>query len=317
MTDLSSTIDATLVGKGLSASSISTYLKNVARLNDDKPIKNLNFLADVDGILGKLGDYKDNTKRSYLISIVSVLNAVKDGNKKLTKLHQKYYDEMDKINNKIKAEPANTKSDTQSANWMEWKAIKEKYDEIKKECHTNLAKKKEISEAEYGKVLEMVVLSLYLNIPPRRNQDYQECSIVADLTDLPMDTNYLLLTQHAFIFNKYKTFKKHGQQFEQITPPLWEDIVLYLRFHPLIKGSRGAFIKTLNVPFLVHYNGSGFAPNSITRILNKCFGKKIGSSMLRHIFLTDKYGDTLNDMQDTAEAMAHTISTQKDYIKNK
>ena len=309
--DLQVFLNQSLVGKGLSSSSINTYLKNVSRLNDDKPFKNLNFLSDVDGILGKIAHYKDNTKRSYLISIVSVLNTLKDTNKKLAKLHQRYYDEMDKINTKIKEEPKNTKSDTQAENWLEWKEILDKYFEIKDECKM-LSKKKELNEHEYNKVLEMVILSLYINIPPRRNQDYQDCFIVNDQDYLPINTNYLIPTEKVFVFNKYKTYKKHGQQIEKITPDLWEDICFYFRFHPLIMGKK---LKKLNVPFLVHYNGSGFSPNSITRVLNKIFNKKIGSSMLRHIFLTEKFGDTLNEMEETANAMAHTISTQKEYIK--
>jgi hypothetical protein len=37
--------------------------------------------------------------------------------------------------------------------------------------------------------------------------------------------------------------------------------------------------------------------------------------MLRHIFLTDKYGKTLDDQKKDAKDMAHSSSMQKDYIK--
>jgi hypothetical protein len=59
--------------------------------------------------------------------------------------------------------------------------------------------------------------------------------------------------------------------------------------------------------------------NSITRILNKLFNpKKVGSSMLRHIYLTEKYGDKLNELEDDAEAMGtSTNMAQSTYIKNK
>ena len=51
------------------------------------------------------------------------------------------------------------------------------------------------------------------------------------------------------------------------------------------------------------------------RILNKIFDKAIGSSMLRHIFLTDKYGETLDKQKEDAKNMAHSEGQQKDYIK--
>ena len=56
------------------------------------------------------------------------------------------------------------------------------------------------------------------------------------------------------------------------------------------RGKGKKLSKTSNIPFLVYNDGKEFNKiNSITRILNKIFDKKIGSSMLRHIFLTDKY----------------------------
>jgi hypothetical protein len=37
--------------------------------------------------------------------------------------------------------------------------------------------------------------------------------------------------------------------------------------------------------------------------------------MLRHIFLTNKYGDTLKEMEDDASAMGHSVSQQREYVK--
>jgi integrase len=55
--------------------------------------------------------------------------------------------------------------------------------------------------------------------------------------------------------------------------------------------------------------------NVITRILNKLFGKNIGSSMLRHSYLSKKYGKVLEEMAEDADLMAHDDSTQKTYIR--
>jgi hypothetical protein len=75
-------------------------------------------------------------------------------------------------------------------------------------------------------------------------------------------------------------------------------------------------LKNSNIPFLVYYNGSLFNKvNCITRILNKTFGKSVGSSMLRHIFLTNKYGDVIEEQKEDAKAMGHSLEQQKDYVK--
>jgi hypothetical protein len=57
------------------------------------------------------------------------------------------------------------------------------------------------------------------------------------------------------------------------------------------------------------------AVNAITRVLNRVFGKKIGSSMLRHIYLSDKYKDQNEEMKKDAEAMGHSLDLQRAYIK--
>ena len=55
--------------------------------------------------------------------------------------------------------------------------------------------------------------------------------------------------------------------------------------------------------------------NSMTKLLNKVFGKKISSSALRHIFLTDKYKGVVDEMKEDADKMGHSTGQQKDYIK--
>jgi hypothetical protein len=73
--------------KNLSESSITVYLRNLRKLNNDVPFSSFSFLSDVESILDKLKDYKENTKRNYLISIVSVLSLFpeKKTNQKITR----------------------------------------------------------------------------------------------------------------------------------------------------------------------------------------------------------------------------------------
>jgi hypothetical protein len=55
----------------------------------------------------------------------------------------------------------------------------------------------------------------------------------------------------------------------------------------------------------------------VTRILNKVFDKNVSSSMLRHIYLTNKYKDipALSKMQDIATEMGHSVLQGLEYIK--
>jgi hypothetical protein len=54
----------------------------------------------------------------------------------------------------------------------------------------------------------------------------------------------------------------------------------------------------------------------ITKILNTIFGRNIGSSMLRNIYLTSKYGTMMKDLKDDVSEMSTNIDTAMNhYIK--
>jgi len=296
--------------RGVSESTANLYLRTLLMLNDKKPFTTLAFLKKKDAIAAKLQVYADSTKKGILAAIVSVLSLYKD---KATykSIYKHYYDLMMSKSKEVKeAETARAgeKSEKQKENWSSWADVQKKDEELNKSA-AEVMNKKHLTGPEAEKILQSVVLSLYTKIQPRRNQDYLNMLVVKKWADnMPTDHNYLDLTNNQFIFNKYKTAKKYGVQKIAIPDDLLNILVSYLKHHPLWKESKGK----LAVPFLV---GPGGVPitalNGITRILNKIFGKKIGSSMLRHIFLSDKYSALKEDMEDDAEAMGHSVAEQQ------
>ena len=133
-----------------------------------------------------------------------------------------------------------------------------------------------------------------------------------DETSVKTLSNVLNLADNKFEFNNYKTKGAYLQQTESLDFELRQIIDLYLKYHPLAKD-----MKKEAVPFIVSFDGKAFTNNNdFTRLLYKIFGKKIGVSMLRKIFLTDKYKDLADEMKKDATSMATSISTIQDhYIK--
>jgi len=295
-----------LNNKNLSQSSIQLYLRNLKKLNNNEELTNFKFLNKPLEIIEKIKDLKDNTKRQYLISIVSSLNSFGDKYKKLT---SKYYKYMLDIDKKIKEKPTEEMTVTQKENWITWDQVIEIYDKIKSEIKIT---KKKISDSMFNKLLKYVILSLYILLPPRRNLDWMKMIISFNGDTEDKKYNYLDVKNKQFIFNVYKTSSKYGEAKIPIPEKLMEVLDVYINNHPL-------YNKKLphNIPLLVYYNGKPFEKvNSITRILNKIFNKKISSSMLRHIYLSSKYGDDLKEREKDAKIMGHSLQTQKDYIKN-
>jgi integrase len=308
-------IQKNLEDKGLSESSIKLYINNLVKLNEGIIPKNFKFLEDIENIKSKLSPLKETTRKSYLTCIVSVLNTFSD-NKKLKALCNKYYEIMKDAVKTLKETPKSEMSETQKENWLDWTKILDIY----KTQHEQIMKyinNKELSPIQYNKLLNFMVLSLYVLTPPRRNQDYAIMNIVK-VEQQAKDKNYLILDKKQFEFNVFKTAKDEKDEITTFDIPaeLQHNIGMYIKHHPLLKGKK--ITNKTNVSFLVDIKGKPLtSTNSITRILNKVFDKKIGVSMLRHSYLTHKYGNDTKEREKDANMMGHNTMTQNDYIKDK
>jgi len=291
--------------KGITESSAKLYISNIKRLNDNEPIKNFNFLKKGEIILKKISHLKPNTQRSYLIAIVSLLK----GNEKLKKVYDFYYTLMMNANKDLKSNT--TKSETQSENWISQEEVKNIYNSLKESTEQYFNKKK-LNESDFDKILSFVILSLYVLTPPRRNKDYQEMILTKNKND-ELKVNQLDLNDNQFIFKVFKTSKTYPDQVVKIPEDLQQVIKSYISVHPLNKMIKKGF----DAPFLVDFEGHPISSiNFITRVLNKIFKKKVGVSMLRNIYLTDKYSDESNEKNKDAQAMGTSVNMlDNNYIK--
>ena len=70
---------------------------------------------------------------------------------------------------------------------------------------------------------------------------------------------------------------------------------------------------------LVNTKGKPLSSNGITKALNRIGmrfrGKPFGSSILRHSYLSHKYGGVNEQKVKDAEVMGHSLQTQSDYVK--
>ena len=311
------TLATTMKSDNLAESSADHYMKCLYTLNGKAPFTTLAFLKNKDTIEGVIKDYSESTKRNYYSAILASLKHLKDkaSYKKTYAYNAGVMAEKTKEHRDTKDDQK--KSDRQKENWIDWTEVSKKASDMRTDMAT-YAGKKNITNQDYDKLLQNVILSLYVYIPPRRNQDFLDMYVVRKWTeDMPKDKNYLDLGNKQFIFNVFKTAKKHGQQKEAIPDtaeaPLMDTLNTYIKHHPGLKGNKS---KTVVAKFLVNADGTPItAVNAITRILNRIFGKKVGSSMLRHIYLSHKYGDKLEEMKEDADKMAHSMSQQKEYIK--
>jgi hypothetical protein len=277
-------------------STFKLYKHNLEKLNDGNEIKNINFLKSKSTVLGKLEKYSPNTRRNFIIAIVSILKLLP----KQEKLYNEYYDLLKEMNNEGRENPE--KSEKQKENWMSQDEVMEVYKKLEEETAPLFLKKK-LADSEYSKVLDFVLLSLYVLQQPRRNADYQKMMVVKKWDDkMSQENNYLDLAKNQFVFCNYKTQKTYHTKTEDIPEPLKEIIIKYLKIHPLRK-------EKAPYCFLSKSDGTCLKNiNDITKRLNHIFGKKVGASLLRNIFATDKFSKVKKELEETADAMGTSVS---------
>jgi hypothetical protein len=284
--------------KDLTKSSLDSYTAKLKKLNDNKPFKNFNFLNSIDRIKEIIKDYKPNTQRNYIIAATSILKCLLHNNKskKIETLYNQYSKLLEEYNINLKDQTAMT--DAENKNWIDKSELDTVYNDVK-------SKSKDNKQAYQNYVL----LSFYYLHPPRRNKDYQLLKIAAKYNDtFSNEFNYLDIKNKKFIFNNYKTAKKYNRQEIDINDELFQIIISYIK---TLKLKDGDFIlQDLNT-------GQGYKnTNAITYLLNRIFKKKIGASMLRKMYLTDKYAEKESEMKKDASNMGTSTSVmQTNYIK--
>jgi hypothetical protein len=268
------------------------------RFNDKSDGMQLSWFRDDANILEALKDKPPSVRKTYLASVI-VLNGKGDHNDRLSTIMSEDQDKTVADYNKQE------KTEKQTANWLEYDEVKQFHSKFEAEALPILnGKATDISDANKKALNKYMLLTLSTGIyhPPRRSE-------IADIKIRDYDPekdNYIDLKKSKFIYNTYKTAKKYGREEVAIAPAFKKILTKYLKKLP-------------NQEYLLMKpNGTKFSAQNITRELNSIFGKKISTSMLRHIYLSNLYKDVpkLNQMRETAEKMGHDFTTALQYVKH-
>lgn len=156
-------------------------------------------------------------------------------------------------------------------------------------------------------VIGMLYLSGDDNPPVRL--DYRDARLIDKKAWLKMPAadregkNWLVITgrnKKVFVFGRYKTFATHGVLEVPVGKPLNRVLNIWFRYH--------------EGPFLL--DRFPFAASRMTELINSVFaptGKRIGASMLRHVYITEKFPADLAHREEIARKMAHTVGQQTLY----
>ena len=298
----------------IKVNTIKSYIGYYNRLHKalyDTPPMNMEWLDDVDKIKQYLNkQYANTTKKNIYNALVVILSA----NDRDIKLIEKYSELRDDEHSKYEELSKNhTKTEKMSKNWVNLKEIDKLLTKMNKNTN-EVYKKKLLKTNEFNSVKEYIILLTYRNIPLRNDVANMRVLTKKEYEALSDDdkdrNNYLVGNQtkspYKFYINDYKTKKTFGRKVIDIPKKVVTQIRKWLKIN-----TTGYFIP--------NSNNVGITPNGITKLFNKIFerefGKKVSTSMLRHIYLSDKYSNVLKEQTKDAYNMGHSLSMAKDYVK--
>ena len=258
----------------LSESSLKLYIGKLKRFMQNGKF-DIKIFNNTDVIFTHLDEYPNiSTKKSLLTSIVVALQAQPKQN---IKLIEKYQEEMMKYLNQENATTfKQEKSDKQQKNWITMQDFVETINKVQEEIkEQKIMKKKELNNTEYQLLQDYIILRLYHEYPLRN--DIASIHVIDNENKIEENKNYLVTgdKEYTIILQQYKTFKKYGKK-EYIL-----DKNLQRLIKKLLKHNTSGFL------LLNKNRKSKMTRNNLTLHLNRIFmkytGKKIGSSILRHV----------------------------------
>ena len=306
--------------RNIKPNSLKAYLISLQKTHDfiegEGELEDLNFLKNEEEVVEKLQDLKLSTQKNYLSAIIVALDAMNDEGDYDSELeyYRGYLAELQKQHQEEQEKQQKTKS--QDENWASMKELRKVMNKYKADImERELLTKQELNRKQFDLVQKWVVANLFLDDenPPTR-LDYAPMKVIKEedfeklSDDEKDDANYLVLksrNKKYFHFGEYKTAKKYGANVIPVGKKLNSVLNIWLRINPTDS-------------LLLNSQGKPQTANGLGKYITKVFeatGKKIGVNMLRHIFITEKFEPQLDEKQEVAKKMGHSVGTQELYAK--
>jgi hypothetical protein len=198
-------------------------------------------------------------------------------------------------------ESQNVMSDSQRANYVAWRGVVTKVQELKRGEDPHSTRKNS---------LRYLLLTLLTDVKPKR-ADFGNLRVYIDTDPDKKNENYIVMKRASLsaylVMHVYKTSKKYHRFEEDLAPStvrvLKDSLRRYERNH--------VFVDVHGKPF-----GNNGYTNFVKRTFEHYFGTKTGVSLIRHIFLSEAValGEMSEDeRRELSRDMLHNVEQQSKY----
>eukprot|EP01045_Picozoa_sp_COSAG04_P026605 COSAG04_NODE_3724_length_2581_cov_76.628928_2_plen_328_part_00 len=301
----------------ISDSTVRAYTVSLHKLHDrlcgTREFESIEWLRDSDAVMGNLNKHCVSylTRRNYLNAVIVLLL----GRAGFEPALEAYQAQRDKYNDQyVEMQQTKEPSAKQAANWVSVAEIEELIGEYDIEVK-DLRSQTDLTPKELTVFQDRFMLLFWLNYPMRN--DLHTTRVIGKRAFNALDQNdkdnknYVILGKQIVLsIGNYKTRKKYGVK------------KIGIEQKRVVKAMKQWLAVSPNPEYILVNTKNGGPMSSLqitqnlTRIFKKSFGKSVGSTLLRHIVLTEKFGKQLEEMESMADMMAHDVSTaHKIYIK--
>ena len=291
----------------LAISSAKTYVSIIRNLSKQMnidlstPDKVINHTDD---IVEHFKDLEPKLRKTRLSALIVFLDNPKEITEDALKTMDIFRKQMMKDGAEYSRElRLQEKTPKQEDGWMDWNDIIANYKNLEKEV-SYFKTQTSLTKQQFKRVQMFVLLSCLLLIPPRRSTDY----VMFKIRNEDINKDNFMETKGRksyFVFNTYKTAKKYGRETIEI-PTALKNII-----------NRWKLINK-NDYLLVNSNmDKKINATQLNSMLYDYFNKPLSTSLIRHIFLSEKYKNVpaLQEMQKTADEMGHSLTQALEYVK--
>ena len=298
----------TIVSKNrpnLKANSARTYavtLKSLAPTD----AADISWTLDTKYVLKTIEKYKDTTRKNCLNAVIVVIDPESDEFMVYTKERDRYNQLYVDHNN------AQRKTASQEKNWVEWPdylALVKVLGAEVKELRGTLSKREKMRFQDY------LIALLYSHYPLRN--DFGDVKVVSASEFKKISEegkrhqNYLVKrgTSYSLVLNEYKTSKKYGEKTIELNAEVNAALRRWFRYND----SGYLLVDPAHQEQALGSNGitKSFAKTGMRRL-----DKRLGSSLLRHSYLSHKYADVTAEKKKDADMMLHSVAMAEGYIKS-
>lgn len=291
--------------------SINQYYSHLKKLQNLFDTDNFDFLEKPEDVKNKIKNNHFTSIRNSYNAIIVFLLALNDKNE-YNDLIEKYTKLRDELNQKYEDEQkSGVISEKQKNNFATMEEINNMLIELRSEVMP-LKKKKNLTKMDIATLRAWILFNMLIRIPTRNDASNMQFITQTNYKRLSeenkKENNYLVNERNnmKFIYNQYKTSKKYGE----LVVPVPSDLKPMLRL----------YIRLMN--YKVGDNIFPLSKNAISQLLLKhskrILNKAISSTMIRKIYLSEKYAKVKEEQIKDAKIMGHSVATQqKVYTKEK